>query len=180
MIPLFKTHSVGTVFVLTAAMFLCVSPAAADNYQITVDVLGATSIPAPLSYTFDTTTPFSLSNANLTNVSVNFDASCGGKCTVSSVQYNANQTSISYFDSTLNFFTASVCSGFLFGGSCTVNPGKDITTTGTYQAAGGTVTVTDLTTASRVPEPTSYLELAGMALSLAFLGVRRFSPKRTV
>jgi hypothetical protein len=165
----------GTVLALAAFVGISVTPASAQEYQVAVTLLGDTSIPAPLSYTFDTTTPFLTSGtAAITNLSVVFDSQCSS-CTTTSVEYNANESKISYNVGALSFDSVLGCSTFIFSGSCQTNPSINVSQVGvTYgnEASGGTILV------SAVPESSTYLELAGMGLGLAFFGFRRFSPKQ--
>ncbi len=171
------------VGLLSFASLFCVLaiPAAADEYQVTVTLLGDTSIPAPLSYTFDTTTPFQASGSvAYTNLSATFDSQCGSDCSLGSVDYNANVSQISYYVNG-DWYDHSVgCTVFLGSGNCTVNPPLNVSNVGVvYGGAnyGGTVLVTDLSSV-HVPETSSYMEFSGFGLlGLALCCYRRFSTK---
>jgi hypothetical protein len=173
------SSGLGTVLALAVFVGVLISPASAQEYKVSVTLLGDTTIPAPVSYTFDTTTPFQTTGtAAISNLSVVFDADCFFICSVDSVDYNANESQISYSDGSLLYQSAVGCSTFLFLGSCTTNPSINVSQVGvTYgnQASGGTVLVSAV---SGVPEPSTYLEFAVMALGLAFWGFRRVSSKQ--
>jgi hypothetical protein len=151
---------------------LLVAPAFAQEYQVSV-TLANNTFPAPLSYTFDTTTPFQAGNVGYTNLSVVFDSACGSSCRVTSLEYNSGGSELDY---RAGLFTGGLSTGcllFLGSGSCTVDPLFNITHVGTYSGLlGGSITVRAV---SSVPEPESYVEFAGMGLGLAFFGLRRFS-----
>jgi hypothetical protein len=151
---------------------LLVAPAFAQEYQVSV-TLANNTFPAPLSYTFDTTTPFQQNgNAAYTNLSVVFDSSCGSACSVVSLDYNRDASELRYLAAGDLFDFGVGCSVFLGMGSCTTDPALNITSVGTYRTSSGTITVSAV---SAVPEPGSYVEFAGMGLGLAFFGFRRFS-----
>jgi hypothetical protein len=178
-ISMLTSSGLGTVLALAAFVGISITPAFAQEYQVTVTLLGDTTIPAPVSYTFDTTTPFQTSgSAAISNLSVVFDSDCFSLCGNASVTYNANESQISYNDGSFSYQHAVGCSTFFFSGGCDTNPSINVSQVGvTYgsQASGGTILVSAV---SAVPESSSYLELAGMGLGLACFGFRRFSSKQ--
>jgi hypothetical protein len=176
MISKLTTSSLTTLLSL-AAFGILITPASAQEYKVTVTLLGDSTIPAPLSYTFDTTTPFQTTGTvAISNLSVVFDSACGSVCSVDSVDYNANEVEISYKDGSFWWESSVGCSTFLSSGSCTTNPSINVSQVGVIygnEATGGTVLVT------AVPEPSQYLELAGIGFGLGFWGfIRRFSSKQ--
>jgi hypothetical protein len=177
-----------TLLLLAAVGALFAAPVAAQEYQVTVNLFNDTSIPAPLSYTFDTTSPFASSNVSYTNLSVNFDSDCNGNCSVDSISYNNNESTISYTDSKGNVYGSTLFSGgsclvWDSQGNCTINPLQTITTTGTYYEYGsgftevGDIVVSQVSQQS-MPEAPSYFELGSVGLSLSLLAFARFSSKK--
>jgi hypothetical protein len=185
-----RTCPVSGVFLLTALFCLASIPALATEYQVTVDIMGSTSIPAPTSYTFDTTTPFSSSDSTITNLSVNWDSDCGNQCSVDWVTYNSAGSDIVFnFQNTQIDWTIG-CLDVVNTGICGVpSNGQPLNisavgvTYGSY-GVGGTITVNyapgngSNNGAPGVPEPAAYLELFGTVLLLAGLAYRRFSPTK--
>jgi hypothetical protein len=152
-------------------------PAAAQQYQVTVTLTDDATIPAPLSYTFDTAHPFQSTDiTDITNLSVTFDSKCGSNCSVGSVEYSSNGSQITYNADGTGFAIATGCLVWGENGNCSVNPSLNIAKAGvTYTASNGSIVVNALS----VPETSSYLELSGFGLlGLALCCSRRFFAKR--
>lgn len=191
--PQTTNRKVNLLLSLAAVGALFAAPAAAQEYQVTVNLFNDTSIPAPTSYTFDTTTPFSSSNVAYTNLSAIFDSACNGDCSVESITYNNNLSTISYTDSQGKVYGSMwdfgvQCSVMDGSGNCLVNPTQNITSVGTYYAYGfngldwtdvGEIVVSKVNGSGppSVPEYSTYFEFGFVGMGLAFFGFRRLRPQ---